>query len=327
MNGVREVAIAEVERELSRLWREVAQARPGEQKPAVVRTCTLNLVIAGCDGEQENLSAVLAQVTARHPARCIVASTEDASSAKDADMTVAATVAAEAKPHAWVNITCHPGGRGQPQVCSEQLVLKAPASALHELVVSIAGLLIADLPTFLWWRGRLPKTAAEQERFEHLADAADRVVLDSVDYEASDLGRVLQLVHAYPRLVFGDLNWARLTPWRSAVAQVFDPPAVLAQLPSLKKVRIFYAGTAIPARPSAAALLLAGWLRSRLQLSLPVEFAPGDSDAIELELPRNTFRIPRPPAPDEAEALSEELRVLGRDTVFDQALSAAAGSR
>ena len=317
------VEIADVERELSRLWREAAQSgqasQPGPggetRAPAVMRACALNLVVAGCGGEQEGLAEILLEVTARHPCRAILVLTEEeAAPGPGAD---------HAGPRAWVSMMCHPGGRGQPQVCSEQIVLTAPPAARHELVASVAGLLVADLPTFLWWRGPLPESAPERERFEHLADVADRLLFDSLRYDAAQLTRAAELARAYHRLPFGDLNWARLTSWRAAVAQCFDPPAVQMLLPSLEKALIFYSEQAV-AGPPPATRLLGGWLRSRLQRSLPVELMAGDADLLELHAAEACFRVARPPAATDSAALSEELRLLGRDLVFEQALEAAA---
>ena len=71
-----------------------------------------------------------------------------------------------------------------------------------------------------------------------------------------------------------------------------------------------------------------GWLRSRLQRSFPVEFVAG-GELLELHLasPNRAsacFRIARPAVPSDAAALSEELGLLARDRVFEQALEAAA---
>ncbi len=317
------VEIADVERELSRLWREAAQSgqaaspRPaGETRaPAIMRACALNLVVAGCGGEQEGLAGILLEATARHPCRAILVLTEEeAAPGPGAD---------HAGPRAWVSMMCHPGGRGQPQVCSEQIVVTAPPAARHELVASVAGLLVADLPTFLWWRGRLPESALERERFEHLADVADRLLFDSLRYDAAQLTRAVELARTYHRLPFGDLNWARLTSWRGAVAQCFDPPVAQALLAHLERARIFYYSEPVAPGPPAAGRLLGGWLRSRLQRSLPIELVAGDADLLELYAAEACFRVARPPAATDSAALSEELRLLGRDLVFEQALEAA----
>ena len=95
-----------------------------------------------------------------------------------------------------------------------------------------------------------------------------------------------------------------------------------AQLASLSRARIAHPG----GEPSAAVRLLAGWLQSRLQPPPEVELTGSDAEVVELDLPGGTISVPRPAPPTNAQALSEELRVLGRDAVFKQALYAATGS-
>ncbi len=331
MSEVQEVAIAEVERELTRLWREAAQpaqapsaAAGGKKQAPLLRSCALNLIMAGCDGERPDVAQILGQITARHPSRAILIQRDEDAAANSS------------RPRAWASMVCHAGARGQPQVCSELLVLAAPPAALHELVAAVAGLLVADLPTVLWWHGRPPEAGVEEERFDHLADVADRVLFDSMRWNTAQLARSSVLARAYPRLPFGDLNWARLTPWRAAIAQCFDTPAAQEMLAGLQKARIFCSRSDAPARAdeaaeatataSSAALLVCGWLRSRLRSSLPAEFVAGAADLLELHASGACFRVARPSDPGDAAALVEELRLLGRDRVFEQALESALGS-
>lgn len=288
------VDIGEVERELTRLWREAA--RPDGDAPAVIRACAINLIVTAREDEQSRISQTLHEVTLRHPCRAVLI-TEDNE---------------RRLPHAWVSMLCHPGGRGQPEICSEQLVLEGAESTMHEMVAAVAGLLVSDLPAVVWWRGAPPATAAETERFDHLAQIADRVLFDSLTYAAAQLARVLELTRSR---VVGDLNWSRLTPWRAAVAQCFDLPDRQSLLPAVKKPRVLHPGAA----PPASSRLMAGWLRSRLPQSRGVEFGSDVAESVEL----HTFHIPRPPVPSDAEALADELRIRGRDVIFEQALSAA----
>lgn len=310
---MQEIQIADIHEELTRLWREAAApaaTQPGAEPgaPPLMRATTLNLVVAGCGAEREALEEILLESTARHPCRAIVVHPDEA--------------AERAGPRAWVSIMCHAGGPGQPQVCSELLVLSGPAENLHELVAAVAGLLVADLPTFLWWRGRLPESTAEMERFRHLAGAADRVLFDSLGFGTEQQRRLAEFRLRLGRAAMGDLNWARLTPWRSAVTQQFDAPAAGSLLSGLRSVRVEYAGT--PGQPvNAAARLLAGWLKSRLGDSFVVQFRTATEEAVELQLAGETLRVARPPVPATGVALAEELRVLGRDAVFEEALAAA----
>jgi Glucose-6-phosphate dehydrogenase subunit len=69
-----------------------------------------------------------------------------------------------------------------------------------------------------------------------------------------------------------DLAWLRTTPWRERLAASFDPPERLAVLDRLGALSVRH-------RPgsTASALLLAGWLASRLQWdSAPLRSNGGD---------------------------------------------------
>src|SRR3989442_542739 len=56
-----------------------------------------------------------------------------------------------------------------------------------------------------------------------------------------------------------DLAWLRSTPWRERVAATFDPPALRPELRTISAVTVRHNPDS-----TAAALLLIGWLASRL---------------------------------------------------------------
>ncbi len=273
-----------------------------------MRVMTINLVIAGSQAEQaSSLSQMLVATTFRHPCRAIIINTDES---RD-------------KPAAWVSMVCHAAGRVHEQVCSEQLVLSSPPGSLHEVFASVAGLLVADLPTYVWWRGHLPASAAERERFGHLMRLADRILVDSAAFDNTELSRVAQFAGALRRASLGDVNWARLTPWRSAVAQAFDPAAAQQAIPGIVGVRVQHRGSGYP--PSHARLM-GGWLRAGIGHPVDMEYRPGDTEFLELFVAgmREPFlHVERSGNVSDSAALSEELRVLGRDSVFEHALAAA----
>ncbi len=300
-----EIQIADIERELMRLWRDtVKESAAAGGGAAVMRATAMNLIVAGCGSERQGLSEVLQEVAQRHPCRAILIESDES----------------RAEARAWVNMLCHRGGRGQPQICSENVVLSGPSSTLHEMFGSIAGLLATDVPTFVWWRARLPENAAEQDRFDHIARLASRFLFDSALCAGGQLGRIAAFVAARRVPAVGDVNWSRLMHWRAHVARIFDPPAARELLGRLESALIRHQGT----QPDAGTRLMAGWLRSRLD-SLQIEFVPAAAASIELRAGGQLFTVPCPALPSEAEALSAELLVLGRDEVFEQALAALAG--
>jgi hypothetical protein len=91
-----------------------------------------------------------------------------------------------------------------------------------------------------------------------LIDMIDVMLVDSDDVlePREALARALELLES---AYVVDLAWLRTTPWRERLAASFDPPRRRAMLAHLD-------GIAIRHRPTsrATALLLAGWLSSRL---------------------------------------------------------------
>jgi glucose-6-phosphate dehydrogenase assembly protein OpcA len=66
------------------------------------------------------------------------------------------------------------------------------------------------------------------------------------------------------RKAVSDLAWARLTPWRELIAQFFDAPAMLAHLDTIERVVIEVETRTGEPVDRTQALLLVGWLGSRL---------------------------------------------------------------
>jgi len=304
-----EIPISEIERELTRVWRGMTAEATGASgavepdaatPPAVMRATTINLIVAGCG--REGLSEVLAETARRDPCRAIVIETDES----------------RAEPRAWVSALCHRVGRGLPQVCSEQIILSGPSAGAHVVFGSVAGLLVADVPTFVWWRARLPESDAERDRFDHIVRLADRFLFDSARCAGEQLDGIAAFVAARRVRSVGDVNWARLMSWRSHVARLFDPPTVRELLAKTESACLFHQTP----QPDAASRLMAGWLRSRLGRPR-IEFRQGDAPSLELRAGGQVFITPCPVLLSESEALSEELRVLGRDEVFEQALAAA----
>lgn len=247
----RHVAPADIEDELAALRRSmVSQA----DSPATLAAFVHNLVVIP-HGPVSDLTRTIANVIDSHPGRVIVLTSGEA----DAD-TLDAEVAA-LRMHA------------RPPEYSEYVTIDArgrPAAYLPELALP---LLVSSVPTILWWVGAPPW---EDPLFARLATLADRVIVDagrSVDglADLSHLARLSRVGGRWEGL--GDLNWARLTPWRQLTAQFFDIPLTRPLLNRIDQVHVFYGAGEAPARP----LLYVGWLASRLRWELEqVEKHDGD---------------------------------------------------
>jgi glucose-6-phosphate dehydrogenase assembly protein OpcA len=212
------------------------------------------------------------------------------------------------------------GGRLGP---GEAVVLRMYGRlALHAESVTLP-LLAPDAPVVTWWHGAPPERIAydplgvfADRRITDVCRAADRVEglkQRAVDFAAGDT----------------DLAWTRITGWRAALASAYD---------GAHDTGISATVEGDDTEPSA--LLLAGWLSSKLGAYVPVNKAPGDSinavtlgfaggssitavrDGSRLVLRREGTPDSIAPFPDRSlgELLAEELRRLDADEIYADAL-------
>ncbi len=173
-------------------------------------------------------------------------------------------VAARAPWPVQVGLVTRPADDGFADVRGQLMVAAIDGRAYDEAASIAAGWSVGDVPLVVWWNGPAP---LDDHLFEDLLDLADRIVLDSngmtncdADYLALE-GLLRREEHART----SDLLWHRLQPWRQAVAQLFDQPTQRRVLDRIEACTVV-AGNDRGGR--AAALLLVGWLASRLDWEL-----------------------------------------------------------
>ncbi len=293
--------------DLNHVERELVRMRARESGSSV-RATTLNLVaFAGTDEHLNRTVDALQLIGGSRPLRAIV------------------MVPGEDTTSAAVSSTCWRNVSGQ-EVRSEQIVVTARPVAMPSAVVS---LLIPDLPTFLLWNGDL---GDRRELLLGLADEATRLILDS-----DECGLETVVEAGSLSVAVTDLAWARLTPWREALASLTDSRDGLQLLKRAMGVEV--------RGPSNEAALIAGWLRSRMgrQLGLQHEHARKALDCIRVDCGKDDLVVERTgqgdvgravcggasehavllPRLDWATLLGAQLDRLGSDQIFEQALSAA----
>ena len=210
---------------------------------------------------------------------------------------------------------------------SEVLVLRlyGPlADHGHSVVIP---LLLPDCPVVTWWPGVAPAVPAQ----DPIGKLAQRRITDA----AAVRQPIKTLESRRTSYADGDtdLAWTRITPWRALLAAALD-------LPPYEDVEVV---TVTGAADNPSADLLAGWLRSRLQVPVRRRISDpggGISSAV-LERPCGPVELIRPHGkvgtlrqpgqPDRRvplrrrpvrECLAEELRRLDPDEIYQAALQA-----
>ncbi len=146
-----------------------------------------------------------------------------------------------------------------PGVMHEQVVIDLGPEQLPALETIVDPVLVAELPTVLWCpHGHEPAIHAMRDRI-------DVMLLDSDDATdpAGGLGRASELLES---AYVVDLAWLRTTPWRERLAASFDPPDRREVLARVATIDVRHRASSC-----ASALLIGGWLRSRLQRDVEVE--------------------------------------------------------
>ncbi|PWU18157.1 MAG: hypothetical protein C5B48_15020 [Candidatus Rokuibacteriota bacterium] len=273
---------------VAEIERELARLRAEEETGSALRTSVLT---HSAWVPAEWLSAaesVLADLGERHPSRTIVLLPEPDAGENAID----------------AEVELERFSLGEQSVCSEVVRIRLRGDRAGVPASVLLPLLVADLPVFLRWRGRPTFGSSE---LEQLVDVADRVVVDSGEWPDL-LDGYRALVPYFERSAWSDISWSRTLRWRRALAACW---------PEIEAVRMLH----VPG-PEAEAALLVGWLRSRLEREVELDWA----EAAELAAvvaddgsPIEAQQDPRTPS----DLLSDELERFTRDPVYEHAVTRA----
>jgi glucose-6-phosphate dehydrogenase assembly protein OpcA len=179
----------------------------------------------------------LRQVGRYHASRTVVLSVDPKRDKLDA----VATIATDVQPKA-----------GEFALLRETVIVDVGEKHLPALDTIVDPLVVTDLPTLLW------SPHGHPEAVDVLLPLSQVMLLDSLDepdlHDA--LGRALEVSR---KAYVVDLAWLRSTPWRERVAATFDPDHLRPDLRHISAVTVRH-----NPESAAAALLLIGWLASRL---------------------------------------------------------------
>jgi glucose-6-phosphate dehydrogenase assembly protein OpcA len=197
----------------------------------------LNLVVIVDREWKDEVSSRLQRVGRYHASRTVLCTVEDKRTTLDARVVMACE---------------EPEGSTGLGLIREEVEIDIGPEHLPHLQTVVDPVLVSELPTTVW------SPHGHDEAVDALAHLTDVVLLDSDELakpaEAFERANGL-LGSAY----VVDLAWLRTTPWRERLASSFDPPQRRAALQAISTVAVRHCAGA-----SASALLLVGWLSSRL---------------------------------------------------------------
>jgi glucose-6-phosphate dehydrogenase assembly protein OpcA len=221
-----------VETALGRLLRR-HHAEHGRFAPARV----INLVVVVDATRRGEVVDRLEQVGRNHPSRTIVCGLSPGRRTLDA----VATMVCE-----------RPGDAGGLALCRERIELELGEAATSALASVVDPLLVHDLETLAW----CPHGHAGA--LDALGGLASSVLVDSSE-DPTPAASLAAARRRAARAHVVDLAWLRGAPWRERLAALFDPPEWRPALAEISCLAVDH-----HPRSATSALLLAGWLGSRL---------------------------------------------------------------
>lgn len=285
----KDVTVSAIERELGQLRDAVTEATEGPDLRTSVLTHMAWVPVEWAEAARETLAGL----DARHPSRTLLLFPEpDAEDGLDAELRLQ-SFPLEGQSH---------------HVCSEviELVLRGRRSRAPASIV--LPLLISDLPVFLRWRGQPPFGTPE---LEQLIEVADRLVVDSAEWPGLP-DAYASLAAYFDRVAVSDIAWARGDEWRRQLATLWPDVA------EARELRV--------AGPYADALLLRGWLSSRLGHEVGLVHERAD-ELESVAVDGSEVPPPRGPPASASDLLSQELDRFRREPVYEASVGGVSRGR
>lgn len=331
------IAPEKILRELSEMWNTIAHDATGDGE-GPLRACSLTLVTLA--DESEDFTAIgetIAALMPEHPARTLVVKLEGEDGRRLSER---------------VFSQCWKPFGSKRQVCCEQVEIAATDAALGDLPSVILPLAVPDLPLVLWCRSARLASMAE---FQPIASMAQRVILDGERFCNLALAAGATQKSA-PRIALNrlgniaakhsgvaDLAWTRLTRWRSMLSLVFENRQHLAELPRISKVHVTAGDGAHVAGWYFGAWVMDVLADAGVHPEFRLEYGYGaqhgshsiqlSADGWAVELTRNEERLfvtvggatncSPLPVPTDFTLMREELRITGRDPIYERTLASA----
>ena len=232
---------AEIERELSSMWKPVSEQ---VESGGVSRVVLGSLLWGGPEEAIERVRHTIQKLVPKYPCRLFLLEYREAQEGPEVQ--------------AAVNAQCFVPKPGAQPVCCEVIHLTFGPEGARHVRGCVTPLLIGELQTVLWDNFAEDRPAG----LESLDGEAERVICQVARcaHPARGLERVLE--SATPAF---DLSWFRLAPIREQVAAFFDDPHAGFPLRDIRLVRVQTLGDATDsALPEVMGALMVGWLGSCL---------------------------------------------------------------
>jgi glucose-6-phosphate dehydrogenase assembly protein OpcA len=276
--------VTKIENELARLRAKEA----GDEAP-VLRTSTMTHLVWAPPFWLPKARATLAGLQNSHPARTIFLIPEPGR---------AEGISSSVSLHA-VQVD------GSREAFAEVIQVHLRGDSVSHPASVVLPLLISDLPVFCRWRG---EPAWGSPQLAQLVDVADRLVVNSSEWKGLP-APYARLADLFDRAAVSDIAYSRTIGWRARLAERWPG------IGDVERVRI--------EGPHADALLIVGWLRSRLEREIGLVRRAAD-EVRSIRVDGDEVPHPDIPLASGADQLSAELDVYGRDPVYEAAVKAAA---
>ena len=284
---------------VEKIERELGQLRMNDDGTLGLRASVLNLIVVTDEDSAEEVTRSVSNIAGRYPSRAIVLISDPEEAEKNLEFQLSAF--------------CSVRGESSTHVYAEQITIHAEGPPAEHLESLAGPLLIPDLRVFLWYPGPFSPTSPE---FAGMVTLADRIILDSAaadDCELSLRG-IAELLDDPETPAVGDLQWVQLTPWRSLVAQLFDPPERAGELERLRGIEILHAPDG-----ECRALLFVGWLASTLGWTLEESTCTEGGREVRFSGPSGEVSAEMSPASPDAPF--RRVRLFSEDYGFEVARS------
>ncbi|HEX2016160.1 MAG TPA: glucose-6-phosphate dehydrogenase assembly protein OpcA [Solirubrobacteraceae bacterium] len=169
----------------------------------------------------------------------------------------------------------------------ETVIVDVGPQHLEHLDTIVDPLVVTDLATVVW------SPHGHEQALEALLRLSQVVLLDSID-EPNPADAVRRARRLSDSVYVVDLAWLRSTPWRERIAATFDPAALRPDLRRISAITVRH-----HADSTVAAMLLIGWLASRLDWRCEPLIAEGNMRRGSAEARRHRVKICLEPEPDQ----------------------------